>query len=107
MSEKQRILVIDDDVQLVDTVQTLLEGTGYSVSYAHHAEKGMELAREVKPDLILLDIMFAGPPGRGLYASRCLFREAVQAGRVAGGHREGARAARVAEPLGTCPKTPT
>ena len=63
MSTKTHILVIDDDVQLVDTVQTLLESVGYAVSYAYQSEKGLELARETKPDLILLDIMFAGPPG--------------------------------------------
>ena len=63
MTGKKRVLVIDDDVQLVDTVQTLLESAGYEVSYAFQSEKGMELARELGPDLILLDIMFAGPPG--------------------------------------------
>jgi len=63
MSEKKNILVIDDDVQLVDTVKTLLESVGYQVSYAYQSEKGFELAKQTKPDLILLDIMFAGPPG--------------------------------------------
>lgn len=63
MSEKKHIMVLDDDVQLVETVKTLLESVGYQVSYAYQAEKGMELARETKPDLLLLDVMFAGPPG--------------------------------------------
>jgi CheY-like chemotaxis protein len=78
MSEKQHIMVIDDDVQLVDTVKILLESTGYEVSFAYQAEKGMELAREVKPDLILLDIMFAGPPGPdGVEISRRLHADPV------------------------------
>ena len=63
MSEKKNILVIDDDVQLVDTVKTLLEAVGYQVSFSYQSEKGFELAKEIRPDLILLDIMFAGPPG--------------------------------------------
>ena len=63
MSAKTHVLIIDDDVQLVDTVRTLLESVGYEVSYAYQAEKGIMLAQEAKPDLILLDIMFAGPPG--------------------------------------------
>lgn len=63
MSAKTHILVIDDDVQLVDTVKTLLDSVGYEVSFAYQSEKGLELARETNPDLILLDIMFAGPPG--------------------------------------------
>jgi two-component system alkaline phosphatase synthesis response regulator PhoP len=73
MSEKKKILVIDDDVQLVDTVRTLLESVGYEVSSAYQSEKGMELARELQPDLILLDVMFAGPPGPdGIEISRRL-----------------------------------
>lgn len=74
--EKKHILVIDDDVQLVDTVKTLLESQGYEVSYAYGAEKGVEAAREERPDLILLDIMFAGPPGPdGVEISRQLHQD--------------------------------
>ena len=65
MSEKQHIMVVDDDVQVVEMVKTLLESVGYRVSHAYHTEKGMALARESKPDLILLDVMFADPPGPG------------------------------------------
>jgi CheY-like chemotaxis protein len=60
---KKHILVIDDDVQVVDTVETLLTSVGYETSHAHLALEGMELARKTRPDLILLDVMFAGPPG--------------------------------------------
>jgi CheY-like chemotaxis protein len=63
MAGKSSIMIIDDDVQLVDSVKTLLESAGYDVAYAYQAEQGMEKAREIKPDLILLDVMFAGPPG--------------------------------------------
>jgi CheY-like chemotaxis protein len=78
MSEKQSILVIDDDVQLVDTVKDLLESVGYQVSYGYQSEKAVELAEEIKPDLILLDIMFAGPPGPdGLEVSRRLNQDPV------------------------------
>ena len=59
----KKILVVDDDVQLVDTVKTLLESVGYGVSYAYQVEKGIEMAKSEQPDLILLDVMFAGPPG--------------------------------------------
>ncbi|MBN1317313.1 MAG: response regulator [Anaerolineales bacterium] len=78
MAEKQKILVIDDDVQLVDTVTALLESVGYVVASAYQAEKGMQLAREIKPDLILLDVMFAGPPGPdGIEISRRLSDDPV------------------------------
>ena len=61
--KKGRIVVVDDDVQLVESVTTLLESVGYEVFSAHRAEKGFDLAKEKQPDLILLDVMFAGPPG--------------------------------------------
>jgi DNA-binding response OmpR family regulator len=73
MSANKHVLIIDDDVQLVDTVKTLLESVGYEVSFAYQSEKGMALAREAQPNLILLDIMFAGPPGPdGIELSRQL-----------------------------------
>jgi CheY-like chemotaxis protein len=61
--KKGTIVVIDDDVQLVESVTTLLESVGYEVFSAYRAEKGFDLAKEKQPDLILLDVMFAGPPG--------------------------------------------
>ena len=63
MTEQKLILVVDDDVQFVDTVKTLLENVGYKVNFAYQAKKGVDLAKQSKPDLILLDAMFAGPPG--------------------------------------------
>jgi len=64
MSDKKgTIVVVDDDVQLVESVTTLLESVGYEVFSAYRAEKGFALAKEKQPDLILLDVMFAGPPG--------------------------------------------
>jgi DNA-binding response OmpR family regulator len=61
--KKGTIVVVDDDVQLVESLTTLLESVGYEVFSAYRAEKGFDLAREKQPDLILLDVMFAGPPG--------------------------------------------
>ena len=61
--KKGSILVVDDDVQLVESVTTLLESVGYEVISAYQAERGFDLAKEKQPDLILLDVMFAGPPG--------------------------------------------
>lgn len=63
MSEKQNILVVDDDPELVETVTTLLDSVGYQTSYAYQIEKGIELAKKERPDLILLDIMFVDQPG--------------------------------------------
>jgi CheY-like chemotaxis protein len=76
MNESKNVLVIDDDVQLVDSVQTLLESVGYKVSSAYQSHKGIELAKETTPDLILLDVMFAGPPGPdGFQVARELYAD--------------------------------
>ncbi len=78
MRQMKKILVIDDDVQLVDMVKTLLESVGYEVYYAYQAKKGIEKARATTPDLILLDVMFAGPPGPdGFEVSRQLHKDPV------------------------------
>ena len=62
MSDKKRIMLADGDVQLADTIKTLLESAGHRVSHAYQPEKGMVFAQEPTPDLILSDILFAGPP---------------------------------------------
>lgn len=75
---KKKILVVDDDVQFVDTVKTLLESVGYEVSYAYQVKKGLELAKAMTPDLILLDVMFAGPSGPdGFEVSRQLHQDSA------------------------------
>jgi two-component system alkaline phosphatase synthesis response regulator PhoP len=61
--KKRKILVVDDDVQFVDMVKTLLESVGFQVSFAYQVKKGVQMAKGDTPDLILLDVMFAGPPG--------------------------------------------
>jgi len=72
---QKHILVIDDDVQMVDTVETLLGNVGYEVSHEYLSLDGLELAREIKPDLILLDVMFAGQPGPDGFEMARQFRD--------------------------------
>jgi len=76
MRQMKKILVVDDDVQLVDMVKTLLESVGYEVDYAYQTKKGIEMAKATTPDLILLDVMFAGSPGPdGFEVSRKLSKD--------------------------------
>ena len=76
MSEKKKILVADDDVQFVDSVKTLLESVGYNVSYTYKSKDIIDMAKDINPDLILLDIMFAGPKGPdGFRVSRMLHQD--------------------------------
>jgi two-component system alkaline phosphatase synthesis response regulator PhoP len=54
---KKRILVVDDEVDLVETVRFSLELEGYDVLVAYNGEEGLNQARKENPDLILLDLM--------------------------------------------------
>ena len=52
-----KILVVDDEVQLIQMVQIRLEASGYEVVTANDGEEGIEKAKSENPDLVLLDIM--------------------------------------------------
>jgi two-component system alkaline phosphatase synthesis response regulator PhoP len=54
-----RILVVDDDPDIVEGFKLTLESAGYSVLSASNGQSGLELARKEKPDVILLDVMMA------------------------------------------------
>jgi len=53
------ILIVDDDVDLVESFSEVLKGKGFAVSGAHTGEEGVRKAQTEKPDLILLDVMMA------------------------------------------------
>lgn len=52
----KKILVVDDDPNIVDYLVTLFEDNGYTVFSAENAAKGIEIAKKEIPDLITLDI---------------------------------------------------
>ena len=53
----KKILVIDDEPEIAELVQDCLEGRGFQILKAAHADEGMAIAQREKPDLILLDIL--------------------------------------------------
>jgi two-component system response regulator VicR len=53
----RKILVVDDEKNIVDIVAFNLNKEGYDVIYAYDGKKGLELALNENPELILLDIM--------------------------------------------------
>lgn len=61
---RKSILVVDDDVALLKSVKPILLNSGYSVLTATSGEKGIQIARRQKPDLILLDVILPGIKGR-------------------------------------------
>ncbi len=55
--DKKKILVVDDEKHLLQTVQIRLEASGFEVVTAADGIEGYDKARQIKPDLILLDLM--------------------------------------------------
>ncbi|MBQ8728114.1 MAG: response regulator transcription factor [Oscillospiraceae bacterium] len=53
----EKILVVDDDINICELLRIYLEKEGYTVILAHDGEKGIEKFNATKPDVILLDIM--------------------------------------------------
>jgi CheY-like chemotaxis protein len=56
---KQKMLVVDDDIDFQEATTTLLEAKGYAVVTASDGEEGYQKAKTEKPDLMLLDVMMA------------------------------------------------
>ena len=54
---KKRILLVDDETQIVELVKIRLEAAGFEVVAAYDGEAALEKARTAKPDLIILDLM--------------------------------------------------
>jgi CheY-like chemotaxis protein len=64
-----KILIIDDDLDILETMGSLLEYEGFEIHSADSVQKGMELIDSVSPDLILLDVMFPEKKTRGFEAA--------------------------------------
>ena len=52
-----KILVIEDDPDMVEALRMPLEATGYTVIAAATGEEGLRKVKEIEPDLIILDVM--------------------------------------------------
>jgi len=57
MSEKKKVLLVDDDPDFVEAVKVIVESGGYDVKIAYDGKEGLEAVAEDKPDLIVLDVM--------------------------------------------------
>jgi DNA-binding response OmpR family regulator len=57
MATKGKILIVDDDPDFQKTTKMILLTDGYEVFTAGDGKEGLTMAKEVKPDLIMLDIM--------------------------------------------------
>ncbi|MFT6410416.1 MAG: two-component system alkaline phosphatase synthesis response regulator PhoP, partial [Flavobacteriales bacterium] len=55
--DKQRVLLVDDDQDILDLVKYNLEKEGFEVETADNGKEGVKRAKEFLPELILLDVM--------------------------------------------------
>jgi len=67
---KKKILIVDDEPQIVRLLSQRLKANGYETFAANDSYQCIKMAREVKPDLILLDIKM--PAGGGIRAFETL-----------------------------------
>ena len=70
-----KILVVDDDKSIVEILHHLLTRAGHEVYTAADGKEGLLVAREEKPQLIILDVMM--PEIDGITASGILFQDPV------------------------------
>jgi CheY-like chemotaxis protein len=68
-----RVLIVDDSTTIVAVLRKMLQQNGYQTLEAYTAEEALELARDLLPDLIFLDIVLPGMDG--FAALRALRRE--------------------------------
>lgn len=55
--DKKRILVIEDEAELVKAVEIRLKSANYEVLVAYDGQEGLEKVKKENPDLIILDLM--------------------------------------------------
>jgi DNA-binding response OmpR family regulator len=76
-AEKQRILIVDDDPDIVLVLSAMLEDAGYEIATADRGDELEHLHEGEAPDLILLDLYLSGLDGRQI-ARRLKGQEATR-----------------------------
>ncbi len=66
----KKILIVDDEQDIVESLKFVLETADYTCYCAYNGEDGLRLAKEIVPDLIILDVMM--PKINGYKISRLL-----------------------------------
>ncbi|HIH87662.1 TPA: response regulator [Candidatus Bathyarchaeota archaeon] len=60
---KPRILVVEDERDVLELARDMLESGGYTVATATSGEEALRLVEEERPDLVLLDVVLPGVSG--------------------------------------------
>lgn len=67
-----KVLIIDDDQDIIDSLTLVLESNGYQVATKPDVEDVVQAVMDVHPDVIILDIMFPEDPQAGFAVARAL-----------------------------------
>lgn len=107
---KATILLVDDSPTEAKTVTGILETEGYRVEWANNAKQGIDMAREIIPNLIIMDVVMPGM--NGFQATRRISRDSElkhipvlilttkdQQADIIWGHKQGAKAYIVKPPV--------
>ncbi len=71
-----KVLLVDDDAEIVEAMRYALEASGFAVSVARDGNQGLALTETIQPDLLILDMMM---PKRSAFWS---WRLCVEPGRT-------------------------
>ena len=63
----RRIVCIEDEAEMIELVKLILKGRGYEVHGAMGGQEGLQLIEQLKPDLVLLDLMMPDMNGWDVY----------------------------------------
>lgn len=61
MEIAKKIVIVDDDIDIINVVTSILTANGYQVLSANDKKEGLELIRKQKPELAILDVMMTTP----------------------------------------------
>ncbi len=67
MDTKRRLLYIEDEQEMIDLVRLILNRRGFEIIGANGGREGLEAVRQLKPDLVLLDLMMPDMDGWDVY----------------------------------------
>jgi DNA-binding response OmpR family regulator len=98
VDSRPHVLLVDDDVEIVDSMKFALESNGYRVSVAGDGNQGLAMAEKHRPDLLILDMMM--PKRSGFLVLEQLRRDAEAPPVIMITGNEGVRHQQYAELLG-------
>ena len=67
LEDKKKILIVDDEMDMRIFLTALFETSGYEAIVTKDGGEGYRIAKEIEPDLIVLDIMMPGEGGVQMY----------------------------------------